>query len=298
MDDRGRLAQPLKRQTRFYARFSALVRSALPSGRFRRRAALGGLILATLAIVVCGLAGHGRFPGFATILKDMRDSVAGAAGLRVASISITGNQHVSREEILATAGITGTSSLVFLNVEDARGRLKLNPWIADATVLKLYPRELQIGIKEREAFALWQKAGVVSVIAGDGTVLEPYVAPRLVRLPLVVGEGANVTAGQFLALLDRHPAIRDLVRASILVGGRRWNLRLTNGLEVRLPESGATAALETLVALDSQRKLITRDITVIDLRLADRVMVRLSDAAAQARMDALKDKPKKKGGNA
>ena len=209
-----------------------------------------------------------------------------------------GQHHVSREEVLAVAGVTGTTSLLFLDVEQTRERLKSNPWIADATVLKLYPGELQIGIKEREAFALWQKDGRVSVIADDGTVLEPYVAPRLIELPLVVGRGAETRAKEFLALLDRYPALRALVRATVLVGERRWNLRLKNGIDVRLPETDIAPALERLVALDKEKNLTTRDIVAIDLRLADRVTVRLSEAAAQARIDAAKDKAKKKGGSA
>jgi cell division protein FtsQ len=84
----------------------------------------------------------------------------------------------------------------------------------------------------------------------------------------------------------------------VLVGERRWNLRLKNGIDVRLPESEVAPALERLVALDREKNLITRDIVAIDLRLADRVTVRLSDAAAQGRIDAAKDKAKKKGGNA
>jgi cell division protein FtsQ len=129
-------------------------------------------------------------------------------------------------------------------------------------------------------------------------VLEPYVVPRLIQLPLVVGQGAETRAKAFLAMLDRYPAMRDFVRATVLVGERRWNLRLKNGIDVQLPESDIAAALEKLVTLDREKNLITRDIAVIDLRLADRVTVRLSDAAAQARTDALKDKSKKKGGNA
>jgi len=231
-------------------------------------------------------------------MRDARDGTANAAGFRIVSIALAGNHHVTREEVLATAGITGTTSLLFLDVGETRERLKTNPWIADATVLKLYPGELQIGIREREAFALWQKDGQVSVIADDGTVLEPYVAPGLIRLPLVVGRGAETRAKEFLALLDRYPAMRDFVRASVLVGERRWNLRLKNGIDVRLPETDVASALERLVALDREKNLITRDILAIDLRLPDRVTVRLSDAAAQARIDAAKDKPKKKGGNA
>ena len=40
----------------------------------------------------------------------------------------------------------------------------------------------------------------------------------------------------------------------------------------------STQALERLVALDRDKKLLSRDITSVDLRLPDRVTVRLSDA--------------------
>jgi cell division protein FtsQ len=285
--------RPIPHITRIMDRWSSLLDSRWPRG-------VG--VTATAAIILASLA-YGIVKGdhVARIIggiKDARDGIASAAGFRVVSIALAGNHHVSREEVLATAGITGTTSLLFLDVDQTRERLKANPWIADATVLKLYPGELQIGIKEREAFALWQKDGHVSVIADDGTVLEPYVAPRLIRLPLVVGQGAQTRAKEFLALLDRYPTMRDFVRASVLVGERRWNLRLKNGIDVRLPESDVAPALERLVALDNEKNLITRDIVAIDLRLPDRVTVRLSEAAAQARIDALKDKQKKKGGNA
>ena len=72
-----------------------------------------------------------------------------------------------------------------------RDKLKANPWIADATVLKLYPGQLQIDIVERSAFALWQQDGRLSVISDDGAVLEPYLSRRFVSLPLVVGKGAD-----------------------------------------------------------------------------------------------------------
>ena len=259
-------------------------------------AASGLFLLATLAYgVVLGERTAAILGG----LKDARDAAANAAGFRIASIALSGERHVSREEILGTAGVTGTTSLLFFDVEVARDRLKANPWIADATVLKLYPDRLQIGIKEREAFALWQQAGRVSVVAGDGTVLEPYVNPGLSRLPLVVGLGAAARAKDFLALLDSHPELRDQVRASVLIGERRWNLRLKNGLDIRLPETGVASALVTLVALDKDKKLLSRDIVAVDLRLPDRVTVQLSDGAAAQRAEALKNqKPAKKGGAA
>jgi cell division protein FtsQ len=265
----------------------ATVNTHIPRG-----AGLAASTLVILASLAYGAVTGGHVPMLLAAFKDARDAAANAAGFRIVSLALAGERHVTREEILAIAGITGRTSLLFLDVDEVREKLKTNPWIADATVLKLYPGELQIRVRERDAFALWQEAGRVSVIGKDGTVVEPYVAPHLVRLPLVVGRGAHTRAKDFLALLDRYPELRDQVRASILVAERRWNLRLKNGLDVRLPETDVPAAIERLLALDRDVKLMSRNILAIDLRLPDRVTVRLSDAAAQARLD--KDKKDKK----
>jgi cell division protein FtsQ len=110
----------------------------------------------------------------------------------------------------------------------------------------------------------------------------------------VVGPGAAANAAEILAIIDRYPAIKEQMRAAIRVADRRWNLRLKNGLDIRLPEIDVARALDLLVALDRDRKLTSRDLTAIDLRLPDRVTVRLSDDAAAAREQAEKDKLKKK----
>ena len=328
MDGRGRIAQSLN----FFARLRArpptgaarpratarVAPSALtlPPTRLqwfmqrnffrltRMRVPRGAGIAAAIVIVFAGLS-YGivkgdHVPAIIDGLKDVRDQAANAVGFRIVAVAVTGHKNVSREEVLATAQITGRTSLLFLSVSGTRERLKTNPWIADATVLKLYPGELQIGIKEREPFALWQKDRRVSVIADDGTVLETYAVPQLFKLPLVVGRGAETQAKEFLDLLDRFPGIRNEVRASILVGERRWNLRLRNGLDIRLPETGAEAALMRLMALDRDQKILSRDIVAIDLRLPDRVTVRQSEKAAQARQEKVKDSVKKakKGGRA
>src|ERR1700730_12484008 len=208
-----------------------------------------GIGIAGSVLLLAGALGYGvvkgqHLPDLITWFKDARDTAANSVGLRIAAISLTGSKEVSREEILTTAGVTGRPSLLFRDADAARTRLMANPWIGDAEVLKLYPDRLQITVTERQAFAIWQKDGRVSVIAADGTVLEPFVERRYVGLPLVVGKGAPRPATDFLALIDRYPDIRAMVRASILVAQRRWNLRLANGIDVLLPENrGAGGAL-------------------------------------------------------
>jgi cell division protein FtsQ len=277
-----------------------LRRVTLPLARVRlpRFAGLVACLVFLLGASAYGVIKGDHIASIRTTIKDGADAAANAAGMRIATVSLSGQRQVSREEIFAAAGVTDQSSLLFLDVADARARLEAIPWIAEATVRKLYPDRLQITITEREAFALWQQQGKVHVIAADGTVLGTKVEPRLASLPFVVGNGAAAKARDFLAVLDRFPAIRDSVRASILVGDRRWNLRLKNGIDVRLPDTDIERALETLARLDREKNLLNRDIVAVDLRLADRLTVRLSDAAAQAREDALKKATKKKGGDA
>jgi cell division protein FtsQ len=309
MDGRGRLAQSLTRSqaprrrpaaaSRGFASRS-LRRITLPLSHLhvpRFTGAIAGVVF-LLAAAGYGVVKGGHTAAIEAAIKGTADAGANAMGLRIATVSLSGQRQVSREEIFAAAGVTDSSSLLFLDVDDARTRLEAIPWIAEATVRKLYPDRLQITVTEREAFALWQMQGKVTVIAADGTVLSSKVEPRLAGLPFVVGRGAAAKAREFLAILDRQPAIRDSVRASIFVAERRWNLRLKNGIDVRLPETDVEGALTTLARLDREKGLLNRDITAVDLRLADRVTVRLSDAVAQAREDALKKNTKKKGGDA
>ncbi|WP_146990634.1 cell division protein FtsQ/DivIB [Bradyrhizobium macuxiense] len=255
-------------------------------------------LVATLAILFgslgFGIVRGGHVEEFTTALSDTRNALANSAGFRITTVGINGRKQLSQDEVLAIGGVNGRSSLLFLDADTVRAKLKANPWIADATILKLYPGRLQIDIVERTAFALWQQNGRLSVIASDGAVLEPYVTRRFLNLPLVVGKGADTRAQDFLALLDRYPQVRSVTKAAIFVGERRWNLRLKDGLDVRLPENDVGNALAALSKLDKDEKLFSRDIVAVDMRLPDRLIVQLSEEAGKARDELFKDKKSKK----
>jgi cell division protein FtsQ len=319
MDGRGRFAQSLKpkaaqdaprrrvrawsftlvRWRRILQRVLAPIIALDPP----RGAGASAAALLLLASTCYGVVKGGHSEAIAAQVQDICDTAANSLGFRISEIALAGQHEVSRENILSLAGITGRSSLPFLDAARTRARLLTDPWIADATVLKLYPGRLRIGIEERKPFALWQKDGVVSLIATDGTVLASFVPARFSALPLLVGRGAEHAGHSFLNMLNRQPAIAHLVEASVLIAERRWSLHLKSGIEVLLPESGPERALQTLAELNRAKKLLSRDIISVDLRQADRVTVRLTEAAAAAREEALhaaekNKKAKRKGGEA
>jgi cell division protein FtsQ len=267
--------------------------------RLPRRSGVIATLLLLAASTGFGIVKGGHLEQFTATLSDTRNALANSAGFRITSVAINGRKQLSQDEVLAIGGVNGRSSLLFLDAASVREKLKANPWIGEATVLKLYPGQLRIDIVERAPFALWQRDGKLSVISEDGAVLERYVPDRFLKLPLVVGKGAETRAKDFLALLSHYPQVHAVTRAATLVGERRWNLRLNDGLDIRLPENGVGNALATLSNLDKDEHLFAKDIVAVDLRLPGRLIVQLSEDAARAREEALKKKePKKKVGDA
>src|SRR5215475_2347848 len=310
MEGRGRLAQSLNSKRRLsFASWPysyewrwirplrrwgmLLVNLKVPRGAGSSAAAV--LLLASTSY---GAVRGEHVPQIVANVQDFCDAAANGLGFQISEVALAGEHQVDRGEILALVGVTDRSSLLFLDAARARARLLTNPWIAEATALKLYPDRLRIEIRERLPYALWQKDGRVALIAADGTVLETVAPSRFGNLPLVVGKGAEQSAQNFLALIARYPTIAHATVASVLVAERRWNLHLKGGVEILLPEREPEQALRTLIDLERSDRLLSRDIVAIDLRLPDRVTVRQSEGAAAVREQALKDAEKAKKGKA
>ena len=144
-----------------------------------------------LVSISFGVVRGGHLPAVTDELAGIADSAANAAGFRITSLALSGQRQLTREEILASPASPAAPRCCSSTPPAARTRLKANPWIAEATVLKLYPGRLHIAVTERDAFALWQQRGKISVIADDGTVVEQQVSTPFAKLPLVVGAGAG-----------------------------------------------------------------------------------------------------------
>ena len=242
-----------------------------------------------------GLVKGGRYAAFVAAQGSIPDVVARAAGFAIKAVTITGTRSLTEGEILGLAGIGPHNSLPFVDVASIRGRLKAVPLIKEASVTKLYPDRLMIEIEERAPSALWQKDGALSIVAADGTPIDDMKDPRYAGLPLVVGEGANRRITEYLAILDASRDLRDRIRAGILVAGRRWTLKMDNGIDVHLPERSPADAIGRLAGLEHDGHILEKDVTSLDLRIPGRVMARLSADAAAAHAEAVARKSKKKG---
>jgi cell division protein FtsQ len=265
---------------------------AVPFGHRLPRFLGTGLTLGFFAVVaVVGLSEAGHLDDTYRSYGQPHHALARLAGLGLEQVTISGIAQLREAEVLAAGGLGPLVSLPFLSATEIRDRLERVPLVKTASVRKLYPNELVVTLTEREPHAIWQLNGELHVTAADGTVLGLIEDDRFVHLPLVVGEEANVRTAEYLALLDAAGPLRNRIRAGTLVSGRRWTLKMENGMDVRLPEHGAAESLARLVKLEREQKILEKDVLAIDLRMPDRIVVRLSEEAAGARAEALKKKP-------
>ena len=217
-----------------------------------------------------------------TLVANRLIQITAQSGFRVRNVLVEGRVETKSGDVLAALKAERGAPLLDIDVAAAKARLEGLPWIKSAEVERQLPDTLRVKVEERKPFALWQLGQRLSVIDREGVVIVRDNVGRFADRPLVVGEGAERRAAEILDLVASEPAISKAVDAAVLVSGRRWNLRLKGGIEVRLPEEGMDAAWHRLARMERETRLLNKAITAIDLRQPDRVIVGLTPEAAKA----------------
>ena len=214
------------------------------------------------------------------------EKLAVAAGFGVKRITVEGQSHATDAEITAALKAGPDTMMLGFDTDAAKARLEVVPWIRHAQVMRLLPSTLQVQIEERVPYAIWQNHGQTYVVDVEGVTLAPALREAYADLPLVVGEGAAKAASALYDALKPYGDLREKMIAASRVGDRRWTLKLASGLEIMLPDDNIDEALTSLIKLEKERGLLKRDIAAIDLRLLDRVTVRLREEADASSPDA------------
>jgi cell division protein FtsQ len=250
------------------------IAGSMSQDRFARRilGRAAGVSFLALAIMYGLVVGeHLEQPG--SPLARLPGKVAGHFGYAADEIRITGLNWQSPEAVLAAIGVKHGGPLVGFEAARARRLLENLDWVKSAHVQRLFPNLLEIRIVERQPFAIWQREGRFYVIDETGAALTSVRPRSVAHLPVVTGDGAQATARELVNHLEAHPELMSKVKAAARVGDRRWNLYFAGPVKVLMPEAGMGRALERLSALDRKHKLLDKNVSVIDLRLQDSVLV-------------------------
>lgn len=220
--------------------------------------------------------------GLAAVDRAVLDATM-RAGLTVERVLVTGRRETRRVALIEALDVETGSPILALDIAAARERVERIGWVARATVERRLPSTVFVSVEERTPLAIWQREGRFVLIDPVGEVIGQEGLDRYRHLPVVVGEGAPRRAAALLALLETEPALKARVEAAVWVGERRWNVKLDNGIDIRLPEDDAAGAWNRLARLEREHNLLARAIEAIDMRQPDRLIVRMTEEAAERR---------------
>jgi cell division protein FtsQ len=243
------------------------------------------LFLGSTAVYGMVLGGHTPL-----VLKETTSRV----GFAVGQIKVTGHVETSEIDVLEQLDLDGATSLIGFGTEAARQRVLQMPWVATARVTKMYPDGVSVELTEKVPFAVWQHGDVLSLVEEKGGEIVSFNDEKYLELPLVIGEGANLKAHEIVAMMSAYPDLSDRVKAFVYIGGRRWDLQMKDGVTVQLPEKDTDAALKIVAGLEAEQALLGKDIEVVDLRIDDRMVVRLTAEAQSVRDATIKELESKK----
>ncbi|MBY0509865.1 MAG: FtsQ-type POTRA domain-containing protein [Rhodospirillaceae bacterium] len=248
-----------------------------------------GWTAATLA--VAGLGAAVKFapkPDTAQIAAHIDSAIvdiSAALGMKLNALTVEGRAMTAREDLLAAMDSERGAPILSIDVANARAAIEALPWVKTAQVERRLPDAVHILLEERTPYALWQQGNRYTLVDQTGKAIVD-VPEADQTLPLIVGPDAPAHVAALFETLAVDAELASRVRAAVRVGARRWNVYLDSfegGISIRLPEDNIGGAWTRLAALEREHKILQRDLDFIDMRLEDRLVVKVhKDPAAEA----------------
>ena len=210
------------------------------------------------------------------IKKDLRLAFVERPEFMIKVASIDGSSDELANEIREILPLDFPVSYFDLDIKYLHKVVNEIPAVASAAIKISVGGVLQINVAEKSPSFIWRKDNIMSVIDETGSFIR--IANSRVdypKLPLVVGEAADLAVSEILSLMQANEYFKDHVRAFIRVGERRWDLILENNVRIMLPQRDFLAAFDRLMLMDEAGSLLSGRLSNIDMRLVVRPTVRV-----------------------
>lgn len=210
------------------------------------------------------------------IKKDLKLAFVERPEFMIKVASIDGSSDELANEIREILPLDFPVSYFDLDIKYLHKVVNEIPAVASAAIKISAGGVLQINVAEKSPSFIWRKDNIMSVIDETGSFIR--IANSRVdypKLPLVVGEAADLAVSEISSLMQANEYFKDHVRAFIRVGERRWDLILENNVRIMLPQREFLAAFDRLMLMNEAGSLLSGRLSNIDMRLVVRPTVRV-----------------------
>ena len=195
--------------------------------------------LAVAALVLAGFGGigFGLWQARAALLHDARLTIRSSH-----AVEITGNNHLTRAQLLSVFGGDVDRNLLTVPMDARRAQLESLPWVEHATVMRLLPDRVRVSIVERTPVAFVRQGGEIALVDAHGVLLD--LAPDSdhgYSFPVVTGIAAQDPASTRAARMKVFEQFTsDLDAGTDKVSKRLSEVDLSDPDDVKalLPDNG------------------------------------------------------------
>jgi cell division septal protein FtsQ len=243
-------------------------------GIFRRTARVVGLALAGTALALLGF--------------ELYQFCASRTFLQVARINVHNNSRLSRDEVIALAGVKPGDDMLGIRLNRVVELVARNPWVEEVKVRRNLPETLRIEIRERVPKGI-VNMGYLYYCDTKGEIFKPLNDGDSLDFPVITGiteedagrdpagtKLAMTAALQLMDLLDRNRTItlKDVSEIHYDKGFGFTIFTATGGVAVRLGKDDYEAKLARLDRIfpDLQGTLLSLE--YIDLDYPDKIIVK------------------------
>tara|TARA_B100000674_G_scaffold321920_1_gene268364 strand:- start:396 stop:1295 length:900 start_codon:yes stop_codon:yes gene_type:complete len=214
--------------------------------------------------------------------KDLKRTLVERPEFMIKIASIDGASDDLAREIREIMPLDFPVSYFDIDIKYLHKVLNDIPAVASAAIKVTVSGVLQIDISERTPAFIWRKDEMLSVIDEKGKFIR-LANSRLdyPKLPLVIGDSANLAIAEISSLIENNQYFLDQVRAFVRVGERRWDLVLDNNLRIMLPQREFLAAFDRLMVMNKSSSLFSNQLVSIDMRIVERPTVRVGAVAME-----------------
>lgn len=209
---------------------------------------------------------------------EISEFVAESINAELEKILVDGTTYLDHKDLLSKIGLNKGDTLVGFNAGLVRSSIQELDWVKEAVVERKLPSTVKVSIYEYTPIArLDHEEDGLWVVDSDGHQITEITSNDFKNLPLLQGEQAAENAAElFGILMQRGIKLGEQVVEARYIGERRWDIGFESGVWVQLPENNAEHALDVLIKLDAKKNVLAMEGGVVDLRLEDRVVLRLS----------------------
>lgn len=183
-------------------------------------------------------------------------------------VSDTNDKNLSN--IQNAISIPTGATLKTISLSDINNQILSVPTVNKSSVRRMPNGNLSIKVSTHQAVALWTDGVYYYPLSADGDLVKQPTEHRNIDNIVFRGELpddiSNITkqAHKLLGYIDYLEFIEN----------RRWNIHTSSGIIIMLPEENYTTAINTIVSLHNNYRLLDKELQTIDMRDSSRILVK------------------------